>query len=380
MAHRGWHASSLPNTFCQSSSGWRVNRDVYRVRSLSGSVFMYVTALQPSRRGVWCRTDRKRSYRPGDVSLMVARLSPGGERCEVVAASLGNAVGARGSTLTFLMNESEGEYFIIAFNLGAPPMAADTSKEQPFFIRICSSEAVQLAKEPFRNELGALCLMTFYSGIDMLCNSRFSHSRFGGQSSHSEHPRRHAHDLVERCCSQTLRKIWHPLGQSGDCGIIEFRSRDGVLICIAVNRSRNSLRFHVEIAAKVVIARGSEGILKSDAEIAEQLNTAAAAKAQQSPKRSFYRFPAKWKYFRTSAVVPASQNAEQTVHKLVLIVISSGVQSELAPISCRCALEDSASLKPPELECKLTLQKRSKKTGNSQFLARTSATDKVVIP
>ena len=33
---------------------------------------LYLTALQPTKRGAWCRTDRKKSYRLGDVCAAYA--------------------------------------------------------------------------------------------------------------------------------------------------------------------------------------------------------------------------------------------------------------------------------------------------------------------
>ena len=49
---------------------------LYRFTAPAGhATSLYVMALQPSKRGAWCRSDRKKSYRPGDLSVVVARVA-----------------------------------------------------------------------------------------------------------------------------------------------------------------------------------------------------------------------------------------------------------------------------------------------------------------
>jgi len=51
---------------------------VLTVRPAERAATLMVMALQPTKRGAWCRADRKKSYRLGDVSLLIGRLADGG--------------------------------------------------------------------------------------------------------------------------------------------------------------------------------------------------------------------------------------------------------------------------------------------------------------
>ena len=70
LARQGWHCRSLPTAFPPKRCGWRVCESVYTVRCAPGAgrTTLYLMALQPTKRGAWCRQDRKKSYRPGDVT------------------------------------------------------------------------------------------------------------------------------------------------------------------------------------------------------------------------------------------------------------------------------------------------------------------------
>eukprot|EP00439_Symbiodinium_sp_Y106_P073512 s243_g13.t2 len=74
LAHRGWHAASFPNTFCAKSSGSRICKYFYELHC-DAATTLYAMALQPTKRGAWCREDRKKSYKPGDISLLVLRIN-----------------------------------------------------------------------------------------------------------------------------------------------------------------------------------------------------------------------------------------------------------------------------------------------------------------
>eukprot|EP00913_Durusdinium_trenchii_P030807 g28852.t1 len=65
LAHRGWHAASFSNAFCAKSSGSRICKNMYELRCDQPTT-LYAMALQPTKRGAWCRDDRKKSYKPGD--------------------------------------------------------------------------------------------------------------------------------------------------------------------------------------------------------------------------------------------------------------------------------------------------------------------------
>jgi hypothetical protein len=72
---------SFDNAFCARTCPLRVCRDVYRIR-IHSKTTLYVSALQPSKRGSWCRADRKKSYKLGDVSLLVVQVAAVRIACE----------------------------------------------------------------------------------------------------------------------------------------------------------------------------------------------------------------------------------------------------------------------------------------------------------
>merc|ERR1712194_685245 len=73
FAHRNWNCASIKNTFCGKLTPSRLCRYAYEIR-VTEPTTLFATALQPTKRGAWCRDDRKRSYRPGDLSLILVRL------------------------------------------------------------------------------------------------------------------------------------------------------------------------------------------------------------------------------------------------------------------------------------------------------------------
>ncbi|KAH8054907.1 calcium-dependent cysteine-type endopeptidase [Aureococcus anophagefferens] len=62
-------AASFRNAFPAKKEPWRVARKIYDV-VFEGDTDLFVTALQPTQRGTFCRGDRKVSYRPGDLQLV----------------------------------------------------------------------------------------------------------------------------------------------------------------------------------------------------------------------------------------------------------------------------------------------------------------------
>ena len=51
---------------------------VLEVSSAERPATLMVMALQPTKRGAWCRADRKKSYRLGDLSVLIGRLTKDG--------------------------------------------------------------------------------------------------------------------------------------------------------------------------------------------------------------------------------------------------------------------------------------------------------------
>ena len=76
---------SYRNAFPAKKAAWRVCASLLRVVATERCT-LYATALQPTRRGAFCRADRKKSYQPGDLSLVVASLDAHGALARVASA------------------------------------------------------------------------------------------------------------------------------------------------------------------------------------------------------------------------------------------------------------------------------------------------------
>lgn len=126
-----WHSRSLASSFPTAKDNWRVCKTAYIMKAPNTSTTLFVMALQPTKRGAWCRVDRKKrqgiililylcklwcvyvrvcdsnisvhlnitiiiiltfqilSYRPGDLSIIIIKLhAASGALLSVVASSL----------------------------------------------------------------------------------------------------------------------------------------------------------------------------------------------------------------------------------------------------------------------------------------------------
>lgn len=83
-------------------------------------------ALQPTKRGAWCRADRKKSYRLGDLSLLICRLTKEGMVGEVVGGGFRGADrGERTWAARLVWGE---EYAVVALCLCNSPVAAEATQ------------------------------------------------------------------------------------------------------------------------------------------------------------------------------------------------------------------------------------------------------------
>lgn len=85
FAFREWHAKSFANFFpADRKTAQRVCASVLTLSAATNQpATLMVMALQPTKRGAWCRSDRKKSYRLGDLSVLVGKLSDDGQQaCE----------------------------------------------------------------------------------------------------------------------------------------------------------------------------------------------------------------------------------------------------------------------------------------------------------
>lgn len=360
FAHRGWHARSLPNAFCAKSSATRLCRSAYSLR-VSRSTTLYLMALQPTKRGAsHGRSDRKKSYRPGDVSLLVVRLTKEGQFAKVVGGGLhGTDLMARHAVMAEL--EPNHEYVVLCLNLGGPPVAGETVVASRFVVRFFSSQELRVKVVP-SEQYSLLSLHAFHHGLLLL--------------DQSETQLRYAVDTIQR----QVRRI-------GDKQQLVVVESDGVVAILGLNHAASSVTFTVDAQVKVMLARNIGGLLENQKARAEELNakstknnepgssndntgnwTCGACGASvydrktacwrcRAPRpganqqdrwrgRGGFRFQARWKFFTTAATVKGGQQT------LLMLLVRNGIQAKLGPISCR--LIDGEARSKKEDSCSQT--------------------------
>jgi len=310
MAYREWHARSFTNAFCTRACTHRICRDMYRLR-IHSKTTLYVSAMQPTKRGAWCRSDRKKSYRLGDVSILVVQLDGEGNVFKVVGGGLQGATESRCSFVSHL-EDTNAEYLVIAFSLGGPPTAAETTKAQPFTVRFFASETLRVSQEVVEPRDAELALTSLQSALITL----------GAQAAPPHEP------------GQRVKRRWQSFGQGRHACVVTC---GGVMAVLAVNQNVAAATFEVEANVKVMIARTAQGLLANDEKAAEHLNTSErqAAKASgNSARGGGFRWIAKWKHFRASCQVPGIQRGSGR-QQLLMLLVPSGIQAQLGSLSCR---------------------------------------------
>jgi hypothetical protein len=345
MAYRDWHARSFTNAFCARSSPLRVCRDVYRVRTRTKTT-LYVSAMQPTRRGAWCRTDRKKSYKLGDVSLIVIQLDRNGQMSKVVGGGMhADSIGSRGSFLAHF-EDPAAEYLVIAYSLGGPPSAAEVTKAQPFTVRFFASEPLQVCQQVFdESRDGELALTAFQSALMTL-------------ATRAPQP----HEIPLR-----VKRRWQHLGLGRHVCVITC---SGVVMLLAVNQGETSAVFEVQANVKVMIGRTAQGLLTSDDKAAENLNAAERQALKQNggsrtERGGGFRWIAKWKHFRATCLVPGVVSDGQSIvmdqsrhsqraspkgwQQVLMLLIPNGMQSQIGSLSCKLVPRDGATDPKPAL-------------------------------
>ena len=149
LAHRGWHSRSFPNFFCAQTCSWRVCREMLRVRCTRACT-LYVMALQPSPRGASIgRGDRKKSYKLGDVSVVVLQITRDGSIVSVVGGGFHGSEGRSRCMFHAELPSSDHDYIVVAFNMAQAPTAAETASQPPFILRLCCSSTLQVQQQEF---------------------------------------------------------------------------------------------------------------------------------------------------------------------------------------------------------------------------------------
>ena len=315
VAAREPRAASFSCAFPKKKDPWRVATSAYEI-TVDGPTDLFVMALQPTPRGATFRRDRKRSYRPGDLQVVVVD-----DRGNVVGCAFRGAdvydrgalrVEARpGATLS-----------VYAYALGANPSAAGDAAAPPFALRFYAPDADFTVRErrfsPPRDGRGAL---------------RALHAALRGSPPTRGDPSL-AHSEA-RCEPLAARE-----------GVSFFLTRgDGVLAVSASNRSGAPRRVSAAVYAKSAVARGPPGLLDSDGTLADAYYERRKAAGTAAAGGAGYRYPAKWKAFVSYADVPPGKTA------LVAVVVRSGVQYELGAVECAA----SGDAPPPAKAVQRTL-------------------------
>jgi hypothetical protein len=366
----GWHSKSLPNAFCERASPWRLCRDAYIVRT-SAPTRLYLMALQPTKRGAWCRNDRKKSYRLGDLSLFVAKVDANGNFVAVVGGGLAGCGTECRKAYYVDLDEPGKRYVVLAYNLGAPPTAAEVTKAQPFSVRFYSNSPIDVApvasdSAALRSAMRALARDTLFAGFCVYENV-------------------HDETVIP---SSTIRK---PLRLAEDVYVLQCQS-NGVVAFVALNGSAHAVQIELAVQVRSMLARTREGVLKHDAAASEQAsaeqtlaaawhcfscktrNGAAAKKCASCASArpvwaaagNGFKWEAKWKAYNMIVLVPAAaagplhtrtgadERQSGAVRQLLLVLVSTGVQYQLGKITLRALGATGAPPPPPAGQSKLT--------------------------
>ena len=421
LAHReGWHSGSLPNAFGSKTSLTRLCRSLYRIRvlptreedgaseaeseeeSVRPPCVLFATALQPAARGSSRgRSDRKKSYKLGDLTIVVVRLErrrAAGSSASASASSsrkfdygrgngdgdgdvIGDAagmqlcVGAANQKSCAVAIDSAHEYVLCVFNLGAPPSAAASRKDQPFVVRLCSSQPLSVDfEDATRGRVASLALRALHRALR---SRRVESARAAAMLQGSL--------LLELRLPALVIRSAHRIGPFAT--VVVQSPHSGMLVLLAVNDGRgvsfdgrsgdrgNAL-LEVTAQVKVMNARGPDGtLLKPHAERTAAANAAAAVAAaaaaaapaprqRQRRPQGQPRWPAKWKVFLCRAAIPLGSQ------RIVLCLIGNGRQARVGTFECRCVAADEADEEEEEEEVAGDAQRPVKRAkGNSGAMA-----------
>jgi len=232
MAYRNWHARSFTNAFCARACPVRVCRDMYRLR-IHSKTTLYISAMQPTKRGSWCRTDRKKSYKLGDVSILVVQLDENNQIFKVVGGGL-HADGSE-SRCSFVahLDDPSAEYLVIPYSLGGPPSAAEVTKAQPFTVRFFASETLRVCQEAFESQDAMLALTALQLAL-MTLGTRAPL----------------LHEIGLR-----VKRRWQGFGQGRHVCVVTC---SGVVAVLAVNQHASAATFEVQANVKVMIGRAAQ--------------------------------------------------------------------------------------------------------------------------
>ena len=365
-ALRGWHARSFANHFpSDRRTSRRVCASVLTVRAAaSRPTTLMVMALQPTKRGAWCRADRKRSYRLGDLSVIIARLSDDGTS---IASLVGG--GLRGAdrgerTWVARLDQPSASYVVIPLCLSNSPTAAETTARQPFAIRLWSSEPLRVtrlssyppheaATAPQIEWSSHLALQAIHLALISELTPPLPMPRGLGRAEELERLMlmpEHAALLMDGGAGAHVSRKLVYLGEKAAALVV----KGSELILIAgYNWGRADeapLPLRATAFVKSCNARSVDGLLSNNKEAADAYYRRVSAEAEASkaadaqagrPARAEReytpRWPAKWAAFSCTATLPPQSR------RLLMVVAASGTQYAIGELLVEIAHDTSAA-------------------------------------
>ncbi|CAK9025513.1 unnamed protein product [Durusdinium trenchii] len=315
LAHRGWHAASFSNAFCAKSSGSRICKNMYELRCDQPTT-LYAMALQPTKRGAWCRDDRKKSYKPGDISLLLMRLSQAGEFEQVIGGNFFCADIMARRCIEAKLEDPSKRYLLVAFSLGAGPVAhgGEVRGSAPFKMRLFSSQPLGVrAVESDRHPQLAASALTGFHTAPLTLNAA---------------PGRRFRRLLRRPGSNLC--LFQVTGE-------------GAVLLLFANTGAEDVTVRIIAEVKVMTARSSEGLLVASANSEEKSSevtcfncgkTGHLVRDCPNTKRGIrppWRYPAKWRRVSCVCRVPAK------TQRLCMALIGNGMQAEMGGVEVQVA-------------------------------------------
>lgn len=358
FAYTDWHCRSFPNTMPVAKDQWRLCQKLYLLRpygdiaNAAAGTSVFVSALQPTKRGVWCRQDRKKSYKLGDLSILIGKVSTefivGATASEVYANMTvvgGGLCGATSSSTTSaFLDDVNAVYVICVLCLGSASSAAETSKAQPFKVRLHSSNSLSVtAVDVYEgSRKGLLELDPSYPSV--VADPRGQHTfkginvkavilamvhkglgigaTMGGVCVGGG---RLSDDIVSLCnmkheIRQLNQNVYVTITRGR--GVVTFMLCDSSVSC----RDATGLMTTMSLVAycKSAVGRGVDGALTNNKEKADVYNAQHVPSANQKKTKGFY--PSKWSAFTVTANILSGHQ------RLCMILSASGVQFEVGEI------------------------------------------------
>ncbi len=354
-AFHNWHTSSFANHFPPDrKTARRVCASVLTLRhATSKPCTLMVMALQPTKRGAWCRLDRKKSYRLGDLSVLIGRLTADGTAiAELVGGGLRGA--DRGErTWIARLDQPNASYVVVPMCLSNNPTAAESTARQPFSVRLWSSEPLKVSQTASYPPTQAasvlqidwcshLALQALHLALVDDLQPPKPPPRAFGRTSELERLMQdpeHAALLMDNGAGGRIKRQLVDL--SDTVAAVVARGSELTLVA-AYNWGRpDAPTAHLRVTAyvKSSACRSVDGLLTNHKDLAdayyrkieeEKERRKAAAAARGVPvweeRDRGPRWPAKWAAYRTTvSVQPGSR-------KLLMVVAASGMQAEIGAI------------------------------------------------